>query len=264
MKTDNQATTKQQPTDTNNNNKNKQNDEKYTGKVPPCPHQEIINLYHEILPDLPKVRSWTRQRKSLLKARWREDKERQSPDWWRSFFERVRRSRFLTGETQRELRSDLEWLLRPNNFSKVLEGKYDKTFKGADPAPDMPQGVVNYIRKGGKFSSPLLRERSERERNNKWLAEIVDLWRKGFNLDINERPQRTNSYPSERYWIPSAILDYAEGKKDFDEVKKRMLQHINQLEKETDGKASGKEDFALNKVRKYLKGFERHCVEMPS
>ena len=86
-------------------------------------------LYHEILPELRRVREWNETRQRLLSRRWRESRERQSLDWWRQFFGYVRKSDFLMGRTTgrdgRPFDCDLEWLIRPTNFAKVVEGKYE-------------------------------------------------------------------------------------------------------------------------------------------
>lgn len=96
---------------------------------PPCPHLRIIALYHEILPELRQVREWNETRRRLLQRRWTEQPERQDPDWWREYFGYVRKSRFLMGQTTgrggRSFDCDLEWLIRPTNMVKVLEGKYE-------------------------------------------------------------------------------------------------------------------------------------------
>jgi uncharacterized protein YdaU (DUF1376 family) len=96
--------------------------------VPPCPHQEIIALYHEILPVCPPVRAWTEARAAQLRARWREQPERQNLDYWRNFFGYVAGSRFLTwrepGRGGRPFLADLEWLTKQANFTKVREQKY--------------------------------------------------------------------------------------------------------------------------------------------
>lgn len=104
-----------------------------TGKpaVPDCPHAEIVALYHEILPQLRRVREWTPDRQAFLRARWREKPERQSLDWWREFFEYVAGCPFLMGEGlaqegRQPFTADLEWLVRPTNFRKVIEGKYQR------------------------------------------------------------------------------------------------------------------------------------------
>lgn len=94
----------------------------------PCPHQEILKLYHEILPNLPKVKVWNKSRTSLLRQRWTEDKRRQSLSWWKGYFTTVSKSDFLTGKVDSKggniFVADMEWLIRPNNLPKVIEGRY--------------------------------------------------------------------------------------------------------------------------------------------
>jgi hypothetical protein len=89
-----------------------------------------VGLYHEILPELRRVRDWTGDRQGFLRSRWRERPERQSLDWWRKFFEYVRGCPWLmgqeTGSDGRAFDCDLEWLVRPKNFRKVIEGKYQR------------------------------------------------------------------------------------------------------------------------------------------
>lgn len=96
--------------------------------MPACPHAEIIALYHEILPSLAVVKSWGDGRQAFLRKRWREDPKRQSLDYWRRFFEHVAKSPFLMGNVPdrdgRAFACDLEWLVRPTNFAKIIEGKY--------------------------------------------------------------------------------------------------------------------------------------------
>jgi len=89
-----------------------------------CPHQEIIALYHEVLPELPPVKVWTDERQKLLRQRWKESTERQNPEWWRTYFEKVRGSPFLMGK-EKDFRADLEWIIRPRNMPKILEGRYE-------------------------------------------------------------------------------------------------------------------------------------------
>uniref|UniRef100_UPI003F7D84EE hypothetical protein n=1 Tax=Xanthomonas sp. 0924 TaxID=2835534 RepID=UPI003F7D84EE len=92
-------------------------------KTPPCPHNEIIALYHEVLPELRAVRTWDGTRPKNLQARWRGDAQRQTLDWWRRLFAYVAKSDFLMGRVT-DFTADLEWLIAPKNFAKVIEGKY--------------------------------------------------------------------------------------------------------------------------------------------
>lgn len=103
------------------------------GKPPPCPQERILELYREVCvpAGLPDVRVWNETRQGYLRARWRENPKHQSLDFWRRYFEHVTRSRFLTGRTNGSgdkppFVADLEWLVRQNNFAKVVEGRYHR------------------------------------------------------------------------------------------------------------------------------------------
>lgn len=92
-----------------------------------CPHQEIITLYHELLPMLPKVRQWTPKRQKHLRTRWLSSKEYQTLDWWKEFFTFIAtKCPHLTGKNDRQWTADLEWLCNESNFIKTLEGRYQK------------------------------------------------------------------------------------------------------------------------------------------
>lgn len=103
---------------------------------PPCPYDAIVDAYHETLPVLSRVVMLTPARKAHISARWREvwDDERFEQaggvDLFRGYFRRVASSRFLTGKVngangKPPFKADLEWLMKPGNFAKVLEGKYE-------------------------------------------------------------------------------------------------------------------------------------------
>lgn len=89
-----------------------------------CPHEEIIKLYAEHLPMLTQVKIWTDARRKTLQARWREDETRQNLEWWQRLFAYVATSDFLTGKTS-NWQADIEWILKPANFIKIIEGKYE-------------------------------------------------------------------------------------------------------------------------------------------
>ena len=97
-------------------------------KTPSCPHQEIIKLYRKHLPMCSEIVSWKGTRARNLTARWREDKERQSLDWWDDLFSQVAQSKFLTGRITgkggRSFFANLDWIVKPENLTKILEGRY--------------------------------------------------------------------------------------------------------------------------------------------
>ena len=110
-----------------------QSSSKSDSKSDRTPYQTIVELYHRFCPSLPRVKVLNDTRKRYIRARWKE-----YPDikFWEEFFKRVEESDFLTGRAdygkRRPFIADLEWLMRPSNFAKVLEGKYDNR-KNIDP-----------------------------------------------------------------------------------------------------------------------------------
>ena len=93
-------------------------------KIYSLSHEEIIQKYHETIPELPKVVKWTKTRISHLNV-CLQDKGRQTLDWWVDYFKKVKESPFLLGVNDKNWRPDLEWLTTESNLVKVLEGKYN-------------------------------------------------------------------------------------------------------------------------------------------
>jgi len=107
-------------------------------KLPECDHKAVIELYHQNLPTMRRVEVWNETRAGYLRQRWREVAAElaQAQDitasdvlnWWGEFFQSVGKSRFLTGRVNskdgRAFVADLEWILKPSNFAKIVEGKY--------------------------------------------------------------------------------------------------------------------------------------------
>jgi len=94
-----------------------------------CPQKEIIELYHTILPELPQVRTWPESNQKILRTRWKEEPERQTITWWESYFKYIHESAFLTGR-ETDFTADLEWVVRPKNMTKILNGRYHKQKHG--------------------------------------------------------------------------------------------------------------------------------------
>lgn len=105
--------------------------------VPPCPHEKILGIYAEELPELTQPKTWSGQREANLRSRWRwlmtatrSDGERyarnevEGIDYFRGLFRYVRDSDFLMGR-KGKWAADLEWLVQAGNFAKVIDGKYD-------------------------------------------------------------------------------------------------------------------------------------------
>lgn len=107
--------------------------------IPDCPHQDVLRLWAEVLPAMPqhKPELWAGSRADHLRARWRETaaaKGWATKDdglaYLRKLFVYVGQSRFLTGRApaRRDGKPpfviELEWLVLPGNWAKVIEGKY--------------------------------------------------------------------------------------------------------------------------------------------
>jgi uncharacterized protein YdaU (DUF1376 family) len=107
-------------------------------KIPKCEHQSVIDMYHKYLPTLRKVEVWNTARQGYLRQRWREvalelskEKDIVAADiltWFGDFFQHIGTSKFLIGKVNskdgRAFTADLEWILKPSNFAKIVEGKY--------------------------------------------------------------------------------------------------------------------------------------------
>jgi hypothetical protein len=94
-----------------------------------CPQKQIIEAYHQHLPQLPTIQVWDDQSAKRLRQRWRQDPKCQCIDFWVEYFKWVAQSRFLMGQVN-DFQADLHWLVRPTNFAKVINGRYHnkKTF----------------------------------------------------------------------------------------------------------------------------------------
>jgi len=112
------------------------------GGPPDCPHQAVLALWAEVLPAMPQHNPsmWRGARADHLRARWRETAtekrwttEADGLAYLRRLFGYVGQSPFLTGRVPpREVgRSpfviELEWLVNPTNWARVIEGKYHQT-----------------------------------------------------------------------------------------------------------------------------------------
>lgn len=106
--------------------------------LPSCPHQEIIKLYAKHLPELPQPKAWDGQRENNLKARWRWVLTAKKPSgdhyatdaatalgFFDRFFGYVAKSDFLTGRNVKWQSCNLAWLVKAENFAKVIEGHYE-------------------------------------------------------------------------------------------------------------------------------------------
>lgn len=81
---------------------------------------EIIELYHEKCPSLPKVLKNTDARRKMVNARLKDYTE----DEIAKAFEMAEESEFLRNGNETWKGASFDWILNPNNIVKILEGNY--------------------------------------------------------------------------------------------------------------------------------------------
>ena len=107
--------------------------------TPACPHIRLIELFGEHLPALPqpKPEMWQGKSADAMRARWkwlltakRKNGKRYATTadegiaWMSRFFEYVSKSDFLMGRSG-DFQCTLQWLVKAENFSKVVQGNYE-------------------------------------------------------------------------------------------------------------------------------------------
>lgn len=106
---------------------------------PPCPHERVIALYAKHLPQLQQPRVWDGARAEALRVRWRQCSQKskfskgyrtvdEGLAFWDLFFGFVATCPALRDGIERKGAGrwypDLPWLLKAENFVKVIEGRY--------------------------------------------------------------------------------------------------------------------------------------------
>jgi len=87
-----------------------------------CPFKTIVELYHTLAPSFPKIRSVDGNRRKAVSARWRQWHDLEV---FRTIFTKAEASSFLKGGGKNNWHADFDWMMKPTNFQKILEGKYD-------------------------------------------------------------------------------------------------------------------------------------------
>jgi hypothetical protein len=97
----------------------------------PCQKYEILDLYHTILAELPKVRVFSERRQKMLSARWKQKAKSESGlysntlEFWEALFKYIRESDWLMGRKS-DWRANFEWIVTKKNFNKIIEGVYHR------------------------------------------------------------------------------------------------------------------------------------------
>jgi hypothetical protein len=92
---------------------------------PKIPYREIVDCYNDILGgDLPRVKIVHSKRELAIRKIWHNNQKMRTLDKWESFFKFVASNGFLMGR-EKDWRADFDWLVKEENFAKVVEGKYN-------------------------------------------------------------------------------------------------------------------------------------------
>lgn len=109
-------------------------------KLPTCPHETLIDLFVEHLPTLPhpKKELWNGKNAEAMRTRWKwvlsakksggqryAETRDEAVAWFGRFFAYVAKSDFLSGASGKWTGCDLGWLMKADNFTKVVQGNYD-------------------------------------------------------------------------------------------------------------------------------------------
>lgn len=91
--------------------------------IPQCPHRAIVDLYHEILPELPGITFslWQNSKDAQSLAMiWKSDKRHRDLNFWRDFFQAVRTNPHWMGENTK-WKANLRWLVAKSHFIAGVE-----------------------------------------------------------------------------------------------------------------------------------------------
>ena len=99
----------------------------------PAPYSQIVGLYHQCCTTLPKVKALSKSRQASIRSLYK----KYGMDGFEDVFAKAGASDFLSGRTGKWNGCGFDWLIKPGNFLKVLEGTYDngKEKKGRQIVP---------------------------------------------------------------------------------------------------------------------------------
>ena len=103
-------------------------------------YKGVVDLYHSLCPKMNKVAVINDFRKGLINARISEYGLPKVTEVIRIAGE----SEFLNGTNDKAWKADFEWIMRPQNFVKIMEGKYVNSVRKASD----PKMSTKYIRNG--------------------------------------------------------------------------------------------------------------------
>jgi hypothetical protein len=122
-----------------NNEKNKERELDENSKK--IDFKKIESSFTEFCPALPQIKSMHENRKKAIQSIIKKEGIQKLIEAFRL----AGQSDFLTGQNDRSWTADFDWILKPQNFYKILEGKYTnptkhEKFKPNDPRASQSEG----------------------------------------------------------------------------------------------------------------------------
>jgi hypothetical protein len=110
------------------------------GKIP---YLAIVDGFNSTCIDLCKVINITPERQKVMDARWKENKERQSVEWFLELFKVIHASDFLNGRSEAGTwQATFDWIFGKKNMIKIQEGQYKNKFKKSVFQKAAEKGIV--------------------------------------------------------------------------------------------------------------------------
>ena len=99
-------------------------------------YQKLVKYYHEKCKGMPQVKIMSEARKKVVKARVKEYGKKTVSE----MIEKAGKSQFLNGSNDRGWTANFDWIFKPSNFVKIIDGCYIKedTQKTNSNEPERP------------------------------------------------------------------------------------------------------------------------------
>ena len=95
---------------------------KTPSRAPAVPYEKIKDLYNELCKSFPRCTVMSNERKKAVKARFSSG---YTVEDFKTLFEKAEASSFLKGKNNSNWRPNIDWMVKPENMLKILEGNYD-------------------------------------------------------------------------------------------------------------------------------------------
>lgn len=92
----------------------------------------LVEYYNKHRNNMPAVQTISNDRKKKMRARINEH----SVEAFKQVIDMAERSNFLNGDNNRGWTANLDWIIRPTNFNKILEGNYENRQPAEQSATD--------------------------------------------------------------------------------------------------------------------------------